>query len=124
MAAKKAASKPIRKPTAAELAAEVKARKVKKAARAAAKSQMLEGGEPVSLDPAPRKRQQASTPKLAPANDPRPFLRVRIEEADRDRLKVIAAERRITIQDLMTQALNSWLSARHYPKLEGQDTDE
>ena len=59
-----------------------------------------------------------------PVNDPRPFLRVRLEEADRDRLKVIAAERRITIQDLMTQALNGWLTARRYPKLGGQDADE
>lgn len=59
-----------------------------------------------------------------PVNDPRPFLRVRLEEVDRDRLKVIAAERRITIQDLMTQALNGWLTARRYPKLEGQDADE
>lgn len=59
-----------------------------------------------------------------PANDPRPFLRVRLDEADRDRLKVIAAERRITIQDLMTQALNGWLAARRYSKLEGQDSEE
>lgn len=57
-------------------------------------------------------------------NDPRPFLRVRLAETDRDRLKVIAAERKITIQELMTQALNVWLSARRYPKLEGQGTDE
>lgn len=117
-----------------------KAKVVKKRAlgEAAVANPMLEQGMPVELSvPASPTAKVPKTPKVPknpkaseipapkipakPANDPRPFLRVRVEERDRDRFKVIAAERRMTIQDLMIEALNRWLVARRYPKLETED---
>lgn len=56
-------------------------------------------------------------------NDPRPFLRVRIDDEDHYRIKKIAADRRITVQQLLVQALNAWLGRRQLPKLGGDDTD-
>lgn len=55
-----------------------------------------------------------------PVNDPRPFLRVRVEVKDRDRLKVIAAKAKLTTQEMLTEALNDWLEKNGHRKLTEQ----
>lgn len=52
-------------------------------------------------------------------NDDRSMLRFRLDEQEQRRIKSIAVERGITIQDLLVEALNNWLSRRGYGKVSG-----